>query len=383
MQDFGFNSWIEISEIALRNNLRFFRNLLSPGTKIAAVIKSNAYGHGLMEMASLSLQNGADLLAVNSIEEAMQIREGYPKESILIMGEIPNPSQWKRELSDSNLWIVVSRLEDIQFYAGLEVRPRIHLERDTGMGRLGSTGNQFLQILHSAKEMGLPIDGIATHFASTEDFQERTYTQKQLDIFLETISRTKDIGFANFVCHASASASTMLFPESHLDMVRIGISLYGLWPSAQTRVSFQMRNPKSDLSLQPVLSWKSRISHIQDLPKDYSIGYGSTYKTNAPTRMAVLPVGYFEGLDRKLSNNGYFLIHGERAPILGRVCMNMTMVDITHIPQARIGDIVTLIGKDRDSQITADDLAEWTGTINYEVVTRIQSDLPRIVIERE
>lgn len=170
----------------------------------------------------------------------------------------------------------------------------------------------------------------------------------------------------------------MLFSEARMDLVRVGISLYGLWPSLETKLSLSLM--KKDVGmLKPALTWKTQIQHIQNLNQGSFIGYGSTYKTTHDTKLAVVPVGYYEGLDRKLSNNGYMLVRGERAKILGRICMNMTMLDITHIPDASIGDDVVIIGKSGNETISADDHATWTGTINYEVVTKILGSFPRII----
>ncbi len=369
---------VEISKKALLQNISNFRKILSPHTLFASIIKSNAYGHGILEIARLSIEAQADVLGVNSIQEALQLRTEFPTATIMIMGEIPNLPKYSQELSDPNFWIVVSRLEQIQFLASLSPSPKIHLKLDTGMSRLGSSGEKSYELLRDIHTEKLSIHGLMTHFASTEDFTEHSYSMNQLVRFQKLISYAESLGMKNLIYHSSSSASTMLFEEARLGMVRVGISLYGLWPSLETRLSLSLLGKDFDLS--PVLSWKTGIVHIQTVPAGTFVGYGSTFKTIVPTRIAVLPVGYYEGFNRRLSNQGYVLVQGERAPILGRVCMNMCMVDITHIPSAHIGEEVVLIGKSGNEEISADLLANLTGTINYDIVTGIQKDIPRIIV---
>jgi alanine racemase len=369
---------VEISKSAVSENIENFRKVLNKKTLFCAIIKSNAYGHGLMEMADLSLSAGADLLGVNSIEEALILRKKYPSVRILIMGEIPFKENRKKEIADDNFWIVVSRLEDIQYLSNLHPRPKIHLKIDTGMSRLGFSGTALEELIFAISTQKLPLDGALTHFASTEDFTEHSYSMQQLSEFTKALELLTSLGYKDLIRHTASSASTMLFEEARFDMVRVGISLYGLWPSMETRLSLSFMG--KDFQLKPVLSWKTGIVHIQSVPAGRSVGYGSTYKTIYPTKIAVIPVGYFEGYDRRLSNQGYALIDGERAPILGRVCMNMTMLNVTHIPTAELGKEVTLIGKSGSEEITADWMGNLTGTINYDIVTSIQKDIQRIIV---
>ncbi|TGK01769.1 alanine racemase [Leptospira langatensis] len=373
-------TWIELSAKAIAENLKSFRSLLSPKTLIAAIIKSNAYGHGLLETAALAFQGGANLFGVNSLEEALVLRAKYPAFPILIMGEIPDLSSRKKEVSDPNFWIIVSRTESVRILSECEPSPKIHLKVDTGMARLGYSGKDLERTLSEIKDENLPLHGIATHFASTEDVLEQKYSKEQMRNFADAIQMAERFGFKDLIKHACASASTMLFPEAHYDLVRVGISLYGLWPSLQTRLSLHLSG-KKDFQLSPVMSWKAKIVHLKTVPEDSFVGYGSTYQTSAETKVAVVPVGYYEGLDRKLSNNGVMLVRGKRAKILGRICMNMTMLDVTHIHDVEIGDVVTILGKDKEEEIGADDHANWTYTINYEVTTRISESVPKIIRE--
>lgn len=375
-----YSSWIEISKRSLSNNLDNFRSILRPNSTLTAILKSNAYGHGIEPMTRLCIEAGISRIGVNSIEEALLIRNIDSKIPILIMGEIPNIEKRKDVLSDPNFWIVFSRPETARILSSFLPAPKLHLKIDTGMGRLGSHGETLKQTLSELKNGGITLGGICTHFASTEDVLEHKYSLMQTQKFEEAIFLAKSFGYNHLIRHACASASTMLFPNAHFDMVRIGISLYGLWPSIQTRLSLNLTGNKN-FQLNPILSWKSRIVHIQYHPTDSYIGYGSTFQTSYPTKVAIVPVGYYEGLDRRLSSNGDMLVLGKKARIIGRICMNMTMLDVTHIPGAEVGSIVTIIGQDGEEFITADDLADRTHTINYEVMTRISESIPRIVVD--
>lgn len=374
------SSEILLSRSALNHNIAFFRKLVGPKTKFVAVVKSNAYGHGLIPVASIALDSGADILGVNALEEAQILRKHFPKTTVLVMGSIPNLQERYRELEDENFWILVSRIEEIKILSSLKHRPKIHIKIDTGMSRLGASMDSVEELAKEIQSLKLPLDGIATHFASTEDFTEHSYSMKQLEKFESAIETFRRFGFIDLIRHCASSASAMLFSEARMDLVRVGISLYGLWPSLETKLSLSQMK-KEIGSLKPALIWKTKIQHIQHLPQGTFVGYGSTYKTTFPTKLAVVPVGYYEGLDRKLSNQGYMLIHGERAKILGRICMNMTMLDITHIPDAKLGDEVVILGNSGNEWITADDHASWSNTINYEIVTKILSLFPRTIVD--
>ncbi|TGN14653.1 alanine racemase [Leptospira ilyithenensis] len=371
---------VTLSRSAFSHNISLYRKLLGEKTKFAGIVKSNAYGHGLLETAGVVIEAGADLLGVNSLEEAVLLRKSFPKPTIMIMGSVPDLRPRLQELADSNFWVLVSRVEEMELLSQLSPAPKIHFKLDTGMSRLGESYLHWKEIATEIKNKKLPLAGLATHFASTEDFTEHSYSMFQLNRFQEGIELFRSFGFKDLICHCASSASAMLFPEARMDMVRVGISMYGLWPSLETKLSLSQMGKEFGM-LRPALTWKTKIQHIQSLPSGAFVGYGSTYKTTYPTRLAVIPVGYYEGLDRKLSNHGYMLVHGERAKILGRICMNMTMIEITHIPDAKLNDEVIIIGRSGKEIITADDHALWTNTINYEVVTKILDRFPRTIVD--
>ena len=370
-------TWIEISKEAIRQNIQSFRNIIPARTKLAAIVKSNAYGHGMSLVAKEAVCSGADVLGVNSVQEALALSQLVPEIPILIMGSIHRLKSLNKVLNNERFWIVVSRIDEVETLASFFPRPKIHLKTDTGMGRLGYSGQYMLETLYNISAKHLPLDGIMTHFASTEDFTEHSYTKKQMENFNDYIRFAFSLGYTNLIKHASASASTMLFEDTHLDMVRIGISLYGLWPSLKTRLSLSLAG--KNFVLKPALEWKTRIQHIQNIPAGNFVGYGSTFRTNSPSKIAVLPVGYYEGYDRRLSNQSYVLVRGERANVVGRVCMNMTMIDVTHIKECKEGDEAVLIGNDGNESVTADFLADVSGTINYDIVTSLNKEIMRVL----
>jgi alanine racemase len=285
------------------------------------------------------------------------------------------------------LRIAVYNLETVKQLGEIakrEGRPAyLHLKIETGTHRQGVSEAAIPEFLKLIKGYpNLVLEGAYTHFANIEDTTDHSYANYQLDRFRRAISLIEASGMKVPIKHTACSAAALLFPEAYFDLVRLGIGLYGFWPSKETYIAYRLKNkPDEEDLLRPVLSWKTRVAQIKAVPKNSFIGYGCTYRTTHDSMIAVLPVGYYDGYDRGLSNLGYVLVHGQRAPIRGRVCMNLTMVDVTHIPEVKLEDEVTLIGADQGETVTADQLATWLGTIHYEVVTRINPSLPRIIVE--
>jgi alanine racemase len=222
----------------------------------------------------------------------------------------------------------------------------------------------------------LKLEGVASHFATAES-KDQSFLKKQLATYHQFWEEVKQIIPPNVIQHTACSAAITAAPESHLGLVRLGIALYGLWPSAENKK--MVNKMHSNFELKPALTWKTQIVEVQMLPKGTPIGYGRSYITKRPTIMAVIPIGYWDGYDRKLSNSGEVIVRGTQVPIIGRICMNISMVDITKVPNTKVGDEVILIGKDSEAEITADEMAKKVGTINYEVITRINAQLPRIL----
>jgi alanine racemase len=376
--------WIEINEKALVHNLKLIRKLLKPKTKLLFTVKANAYGHGLKEIALICEKNNlVDVYGVHSIEEALTLREIGVKRDILILGYVEE-SELIYAL-EKNIKFTVYNLSMIKklnsIAKKISKKAVIHLKVETGTGRQGILKKDWGKIRDFLKKAeNIDFEGISSHFANIEDTTDHSYAEYQFKRFTDFTGIVKKDGFSPRIKHFSCSASTLLFPKTHLDMVRVGISGYGYWPSKETYLSFLLKNGK-EIKLRKVLSFYSKISQIKTLDAGSFIGYGLTYKTNSKTKIAVLPVGYYDGVDRKLSNTGYFLVKGKRAAIRGRVCMNITVIDITTVKNVKLEDRVTLLGNQGDEHITADDWAEKTYTINYEILSRLSPLIKRVVNE--
>jgi alanine racemase len=374
--------WIEISGKALVHNLAEFRRLVGPEKKIMAVVKANAYGHGILPTARIVAANGANWLGVHSVEEGRALREAGIALPILVLGYVPLDSLEEALLGDLSL--VVTNTPTIRRLASAARRhgkkARVHIKLETGTHRQGVAEKEvfaFVEDVRSRPE--LVLEGLSSHYANIEDTTKHEYPRFQMDVFRRVSAGLKKRGVRVSLRHFSCTAATILFPETHFDMARVGIGLYGLWPSKETYLSRLMQK-KEPLALEPVLSWKARIAQVKVVPADSYVGYGCTFKTTRRTRLAIIPAGYYDGYSRSLSNSSHVLVHGRRAPVRGRVAMDFLTVDVTDIPAVRIEDAVTLIGRDGGEEVSADDLASLSGTINYEVVSRINPGIPRYVV---
>jgi alanine racemase len=379
------NNWIEISDSAYRHNLQFFKNQLAETTEFSVVIKSYAYGHGTKVIANLANKHGADSFCVHSLDEAIELRQQGITRDILIMG--PVLLSRLSEVIRQDLRLVVYNIEAIQCLKKLtkEMKHavRIHLKLETGTYRQGIQEEDLAKFLSELRNSKLlKLEGIYTHFANIEDTTNHDYAYHQLNLFNKMAARIKNSGFTEIKCHAACSAAILLFPETYFDMVRLGISQYGLWPSRETLVSYKTKYTKRvEDVLQPVMGWKCKIGQIKTVRADQKVGYGGTFQTTRASKIAVLPVGYADGYDRGLSNQAHTLIQGRQAPLRGRVCMNLIMVDITDIPGVKLEDTVTLMGTDGQERIYCDYLAGLCGTINYEFATRINWQIPRLIVQ--
>lgn len=378
------HTYVEIRASALKSNLIHFRRATSTG--VMAVLKSNAYGHDL-ELCTRAVRGQADWIGVNSIEEAIRVRKVDDSTPVLVMGA--NDTADYKEIASyaSKPVLVLSTIDAIRELEDHLPGHPFHLKVDTGMSRLGHHGVSLQKIFsYLSAHPELNWCGLMTHFANVEDVTDQTYAQEQLNRFDEASAfAVSAAGNRKLAFHTAASGAALLLPESRRDLVRVGISLYGMWPSRETRISASALTAQgtldSSFKLEPALQWKTRIVHINAITAGTAVGYGCTYRPVQDSNIAVLPVGYFEGYDRRLSNKAHVLISGKRAPVIGRVCMNMIMVDITHIADAKVGSVATLIGTDEKESVTADDLADWMGTINYEVTTKIEPGIPRILVD--
>ena len=376
-------SLVEIDRAALLHNVAAFRRLIG-GRTFAAVVKGNAYGHGMAEVAT-AIHDHVDWFAVNSLDEALGLRAAGCTRPVLIMGATM-PGRLDEVVAGGFRQVVFGRETVDALAAAAEragVRQPVHLEVETGTNRLGARPEDAVALAGRVRSLpSLHLEGLYTHYANVEDTLDASYAEQQLTRFraaVEQIEAEAPVPLR----HSAASAAAILHRQTHFNLVRVGVSLYGLWPSAITEEAAGLQGV--GLKLRPVLSWKTCVVHLNDVPMGETVGYGCTYYASQPRRIAVLPVGYYEGLDRGLSSRGpepvySVLVRGYAAPIVGRVSMNMTMVDVTRIPGVRVGDEVAIIGRQGEARATAEDMADVLGTINYEVVTRIGASVPRVVV---
>lgn len=368
------DTWAEISLDHIAYNLQQFRQYINPKTKIMAVVKADGYGHGAEKVAKTAIETGADYLAVAFLDEAIKLRMDGISAPILILGYTPVRSI--REAIKQNMTITVfdhEVLDEIIVQSSqLQKRTVIHIKVDTGMSRIGlSSADQVLSL--ARKVLAAPyiqLEGIFTHFANS-DSEDPSFTYSQFHKFIEITSFLEKEGIHIPFRHCCNSAATLRFPEMHLDMVRVGIALYGLYPDASLK--------KHPIHLKQAMSFHTRIVAINNVPSSQPVGYGCTWRLNrGDSIIATLPIGYADGLSRLLSNRGNVLLHGKRAPIRGRVCMDQTMIEITEIPNAKTGDMVTIFGENQ----SVDTIAELMGTIHYETVCLIGKRVPRVYVKK-
>jgi alanine racemase len=379
----GLTSWAEVSRGALEHNLALFRRLLNPGTALLAVVKANAYGHGLEPVARVCVACGVEMLGVHTADEVAALRRMGVTLPIMAMGYL-TPEQ-VAEVVDPGVHVLLSSYQVLEALAAqgrrLGASLPVHIKVDTGTHRQGVNPGEAAALAAAARNAGLTVAGVATHFANIEDTTDHSYAYLQLERFRSAVSAVQDqVGDVRWA-HAACSAAALLFREADFGMVRVGISLYGHWPSKETHLSWLLEHGRDGVKLEPVLAWRARVGQVKEVEAGAPIGYGLTYRPTRASRIAVLPVGYAEGYPRALSSRGRVLLHGRAAPAVGRVCMNMVMVDVTDISNVRDGDVATLIGADGDERITAEELAENAGTINYEVLARLSPSLPRLLVE--
>lgn len=374
-----YKSWLEISRRNVIHNFEVFQKIVGKATQVGAVVKANAYGHGLPEVVSI-LKSEVRFYAVDAARDALGIRKLNKTSGILVMGYIEEGLI--PELIRENISFVVFDMTLLRKIVGLnlEKSARIHLKIETGLNRLGfdkKTLPVVLDYIKKHKDKLLP-EGVYTHLANIEDTDNPSFTNHQIEEFNKALDLIKKYGFNPRFIHSAATGAALLYPLTRFSLVRVGIGLYGLWPSEENK--FLARKLYKKIELMPVLTWKSIVAQVKEMEKGETVGYGRTWSAKKRTKIAVIPVGYWDGYDRRLGNLGKVLIKGFFAKIVGRVAMNMFMVDVTKVPGVKQGDEVILIGEDHNKHITADDLADRLGTINYEVVSRINPSLPRIII---
>jgi len=357
----------------LRWNLRQVRAKVGARVKILSMVKANGYGHGAPAVARALVEAGSDAFGVATLEEGMELRQAGIRSPILVVAGI-----FLEQLDlcfENHLTPVAHDLESLRrLEETVQARGatlNVHLKIDTGMGRLGLPAADIYSWLPKVKNLkALQIEGVFSHFSTAESV-DGDYTRKQLVTFLHVVERLRAEGIAPPLVHLANSAATVTMPAAYFDMVRPGLMLYGIYPSAAMA---------GQVELKPVLSWKSRILQLKKVPAGASISYGQTFVAKRESLIAALPVGYADGYSRLLSNRGAALVRGQRAPVAGRVCMDLTMLDVTDIAKVEQGDEVVLLGRQGDAEISADEMAAWAETIAYEILTSIGARVSRIPI---
>jgi len=366
-----FRSFVLVSRGQIARNYRNVCSVVGPGVDVLGVVKADAYGHGAIEVARVLVAEGARWLAVSSVDEGVTLREaGLRAPRILVMGGfLPDEG---RQLAEHQLTPVIHSLAQIRQVERLAQSSgeliRYHLKIDSGFGRIGvSLSNAPGFIRQVAGMPGLLVEGIYTHFASSD--VDPDYTQAQAQAFLSVVRSAATDGIRPRWIHMANSSALLRFPETHGTLVRPGLAFYGVSPYPRS---------SNVVTLSPALSWKSRVIFLKSVPEGSPISYARTWSAKRPTRVATLAVGYADGLPRIVSNKGQVLIGGRRVPILGRVTMDMTMVDVTDVSDCHVGDEAVLLGRQGAEEITANDLAEWAQTSSYEILCGIAARVPRL-----
>lgn len=370
-------TWVEIDKKAIAFNYKTFRKLLGKNVALLAVVKSNAYGHHLVEFSKEAVALGVNFLGVDSLVEGIKLRKANITTPILVLGHtLPELFDDARK---HNIAITISSFPMLKEAFKLKPTKKplyVHIKVDTGMHRQGFQFEEMPRLLEQFstidKKTPVIVQGLYTHFAEAKNPRSSDNTKRQIAEFNTWIKAFHEAGLKP-VIHASATGGALLYPHAHYDMVRIGIGMYGLWPSQDAE-----RFLAHKMTLRPALSWYAVVSEVKAVKQSERVGYDFTERLNRDSVLAVIPIGYWHGMPRMLSNRGRVLIHGKSARIVGRISMDMIVVDVTDIPKVAHGDVATIIGKDRKEEIRAGELATFAGTTHYEIVTRLNPLMKKI-----
>lgn len=372
-------TWIEISRESLKKNIQALF-LIAGDAEVMPVIKANAYGHGLLQTARVLIEEGVNWLAVDSLREALDLRAAGYKEHILILGLLSREAL--KEAIENDISFVLFNMDQLTYIEGRkgERRARIHIPVETGLYREGFELEEFKEILDRVKtSASISLEGIQTHFANIEDATSDEYADQQLAEYGKYLEIMKEYNIGSIKRHTAASAAAILYSKTTFDLIRPGIAIYGLWPSSETKRAAIKSAP--ELKLLPALTWKTLIAQVKYVKAGERVGYGLTERLEQDSKIAVLPIGYYDGFDRVgMSSKAHVLVSGKRCKIIGRICMNMCMADVTNISGVKAGDEVVLLGKQKEEEITADEMAERMHSINYEVVARLGAHIERRLI---
>lgn len=375
MNPMNHPTWAEVNLTNIVHNLNEIRRRVAPGVKILPAVKANAYGHGAVEVSQALAEAGADMFGVAAVSEGVELREAGIAQPILMFGCVL-PDLIETALSNALALTVcdVTLAQAISATAQkLDVKVSVHIKVDTGMGRIGVCCEKAMDLIRSVLALpNLSFDGIWTHFP-TADEKDPGFAREQIARFDQIIQSMRGEHIPVPARHAANSGAIAQLPSAHMDLVRPGLSLYGYHPTDDMRL---------DLDLRPAMTLKTRVSFLKNLPAGASVSYGRTYTTSRPTRAATLPIGYADGFNRLLSNRGAVLIHGKRAPIMGRICMDQCVVDVTDLPQVRVGDEVVVYGTQGGETLSVESVAKALGTIPNEVVCAVGKRIPRVHVRQ-
>ncbi len=380
------NSSIELNQNAYKNNISFLKKMLGKKVIFSSVVKGNAYGHGIKEFVTMAYHAGINHFSVFDVEEAKIVFDTLGnKATIMIMGFVAD---------DDLPWVIEN---EIQFFIferyrlamttktakKLKMKAKIHLEMETGMNRTGFAKKELPNLAkYLLKESNhLDFVGICTHYAGAESISNYMRVESQIKKFKEAVATFKSLGIEPKIKHTACSAASMMFPETQMDLVRIGILQYGLWPSPEVLVSYLNLKKKKTDPLQRVISWKSEVMNVKNVKPGEFIGYGTSFMAKKNMKIATIPLGYSHGYSRSLSNQGRVLIHGKRCPVIGTINMNMLSLDVSEIEHVKKGDEVVLIGNQGDLSITVSSFGELNNLLNYEFLSRISKSIPRKIID--
>jgi alanine racemase len=368
-------AWVEIDLDRLKENFRKVKRLVGPDKRILVAVKADAYGHSSVAVSRALAAEGVSTLGVASLEEAIEIKRGGAEVPVLILS--PSSFMEVPEIVTEGFTSTVSNIEYARKLSvvarALNKKMKVHVEVDTGMGRTGVNYSGAADFIRQVRELdSIQVEGIFTHFANAEE-SDKTFALEQLKRFTQVLEELKARSLEVPLVHAANSASLLDIRESHFNMVRPGLVIYGMYPS---------RWVKRQIDVEPVMTFKARIAHLNSIPRGETVSYGRTYAAPKDCTVAVVSVGYGDGYSRALSNKGEVLIRGKRFSIVGVVCMDLTMVDVTGHPEIRVGDEVILMGKSGEEEISADELARLSGTISYDVTCSVGPRVPRVFIKQ-
>ncbi|KEK25021.1 alanine racemase [Bacillus gaemokensis] len=373
---YGRDTIVEVNLDTVKHNVREFKKRVNDENIIMmAAVKANGYGHGSVEVAKAAIEAGINQLAVAFVDEGIELREAGVTVPILVLGY--TPVEAAEDAIRYDIMMTVYRIEDLkginEIAKRFEKKARIQVKIDTGMSRIGLQEEEVVPFLEELKNMKcIEVEGMFTHY-STADEIDKTYTNMQTSLFEKAVNTAKDMGVHLPYIHSSNSAGSMELSNTFQNMVRVGIGIYGMYPSREV--------DHTVVSLQPILSLKSKVAHIKHSKQDRGVSYGNTYVTTGEEWIATVPIGYADGYNRQLSNKGHALVNGIRVPVLGRVCMDQLMLDVTKAMPVHVGDEVVFYGKQGEEEIPVEEIADLLGTINYEVTCMLDRRIPRVYKE--